>query len=148
MTIAPTGKPRVIRGPAYVLGDNIDTDQIIPAEYLNLVPTIPEEYTRLGGHALAGLPAGLPPFVDALTGKSPYPIVIAGANFGCGSSREHAPVALGAAGCVPSSPEATPVFSSATRWPRANSIRSSRRKAWGSASRRARGSNSIWTPTG
>jgi 3-isopropylmalate/(R)-2-methylmalate dehydratase small subunit len=98
MTIAPTGKPRVIRGPAYVLGDNIDTDQIIPAEYLNLVPTIPEEYTRLGGHALAGLPAGLPPFVDALTGKSPYPIVIAGANFGCGSSREHAPVALGAAG--------------------------------------------------
>ena len=36
-----------IRGRVYVVGDNIDTDQIIPAEYLNLVPTIPEEYKKL-----------------------------------------------------------------------------------------------------
>ena len=38
-----------IEGVAYVLGDNIDTDQIIPAQYLNLVPTIQEEYEKLMG---------------------------------------------------------------------------------------------------
>jgi len=47
--------PMTITGRVYVLGDNIDTDQIIPAEYLNLVPTIPEEYRKLGSYALAGL---------------------------------------------------------------------------------------------
>ncbi len=87
-----------IAGKVYVLGDNIDTDQIIPAEYLNLVPTIPEEYRKLGSYALAGLPDGLPPFIDSASGTSPYPLIIAGRNFGCGSSREHAPIALGAAG--------------------------------------------------
>jgi 3-isopropylmalate/(R)-2-methylmalate dehydratase small subunit len=89
-----------IRGRIYVVGDNIDTDQIIPAEYLNLVPTIPEEYRKLGSYALAGLArtADQPPFVppDAMT--TPYTIIVAGKNFGCGSSREHAPIALGAAG--------------------------------------------------
>ena len=88
-----------IKSKVYVLGDNIDTDQIIPAQYLNLVPTIPAEYAKLGSYAMAGLPHGLPAFVDATTGKTPYGIMIAGSNFGCGSSREHAPVALGAAGC-------------------------------------------------
>ena len=39
----------VFEGPVFVVRDNIDTDQIIPAQYLNLVPTIPEEY---GGHGL------------------------------------------------------------------------------------------------
>jgi 3-isopropylmalate/(R)-2-methylmalate dehydratase small subunit len=89
-----------IRGPVYVLGDNVDTDQIIPAEYLNLVPTIPEERRKLGSYALAGLPraAGEPPFVPEGATTTPYPIVVAGRNFGCGSSREHAPIALGAAG--------------------------------------------------
>jgi 3-isopropylmalate/(R)-2-methylmalate dehydratase small subunit len=82
----------------YVLGDNIDTDQIIPARYLNLVPTIPEEYRRLGTYALAGLPDDLPAFVAPGQERSAYAIVVAGRNFGCGSSREHAPVALGAAG--------------------------------------------------
>ena len=53
----------VIRGKAYVVGDNIDTDQIIPAQYLNLVPTIPAEYRKLGAYALSGLPAGYPPLV-------------------------------------------------------------------------------------
>ncbi|MCD6338866.1 MAG: 3-isopropylmalate dehydratase [Verrucomicrobia bacterium] len=91
----------VIKGPVYVVGDNIDTDQIIPAEYLNLVPTIPEEYEKLGGYALCGLPESAYPvrYVEPGQLDSAYPIVIAGKNFGCGSSREHAPVALGSAGC-------------------------------------------------
>lgn len=87
-----------ITGKVYVLGDNIDTDQIIPAKYLNLVPTIAEEYRKLGSFALSGLPANYPPFVPQGAEKSEYSIIIAGRNFGCGSSREHAPVALGAAG--------------------------------------------------
>lgn len=88
----------VIVGKVYVLGDNIDTDQIIPAEYLNLVPTIPDEYEKLGSHALSGLPANAPVFVPPGERRAPYAIVIAGRNFGCGSSREHAPICLGAAG--------------------------------------------------
>ena len=88
----------VIRGPVFVLGDNIDTDQIIPAQYLNLVPTIPEEYRKLGSYALAGLPIGSELFVPEGQIRTPYPIIVAGRNFGCGSSREHAPVSLGAAG--------------------------------------------------
>jgi 3-isopropylmalate/(R)-2-methylmalate dehydratase small subunit len=89
-----------VRGKAYVVGDNIDTDQIIPAQYLALVPTIPEEYRRLGGYALSGLPHeqyGVR-LTEEGRDRSEYAIVIAGRNFGCGSSREHAPVALGAAG--------------------------------------------------
>lgn len=88
----------IIKGKVYVLGDNIDTDLIIPAVYLNLVPTIPEEYKKLGSYALAGLPDTYEKFVPEGTEQSPYSIVVAGRNFGCGSSREHAPVALGAAG--------------------------------------------------
>ena len=88
----------IIRGAVYVLDDNIDTDQIIPAEYLNLVPTIPAEYAALGSHALSGLPHGAAPFVPAGQQAAPYRIIVAGRNFGCGSSREHAPIALGAAG--------------------------------------------------
>lgn len=91
----------VFSGPVYVVKDNIDTDQIISAQYLNLIPTIPDEYEKLGSHALAGLPDSLysTRFVKAGETKTSYPIVIAGRNFGCGSSREHAPIALGAAGC-------------------------------------------------
>jgi 3-isopropylmalate/(R)-2-methylmalate dehydratase small subunit len=87
----------IVEGPVFVVGDNVDTDQIIPAEFLNLVPTIPEEYRTLGSHAFAGLAGGHPPFVTD-GDRSRYRIVVAGKNFGCGSSREHAPVALGAAG--------------------------------------------------
>ncbi|MBK9140127.1 MAG: 3-isopropylmalate dehydratase [Verrucomicrobia bacterium] len=91
----------VITGPVYVVRDNIDTDQIIPAQYLNLVPTIPEEYEKLGSFALCGLPESLYPIRYVREGQldSEYPIVVAGRNFGCGSSREHAPIALGSAGC-------------------------------------------------
>jgi 3-isopropylmalate/(R)-2-methylmalate dehydratase small subunit len=88
---------KVIAGPVFVVGDNIDTDQIIPAEYLNLVPTIEEEYRKLGSFAFAGLPEGNPPFVTD-GDRTRYRIIVAAKNFGCGSSREHAPIALGAAG--------------------------------------------------
>jgi 3-isopropylmalate/(R)-2-methylmalate dehydratase small subunit len=91
----------VFTGPVYVVRDNIDTDQIIPAQYLTLVPTIPDEYEKLGSFALCGLPESLYParFVQSGRMDSEYPIVVAGKNFGCGSSREHAPIALGSAGC-------------------------------------------------
>ncbi|HEX4122679.1 MAG TPA: 3-isopropylmalate dehydratase [Verrucomicrobiae bacterium] len=91
----------VFTGPVYVVRDNIDTDQIISAQYLNLVPTIPDEYEKLGSYALAGLPDSLYPirYVKSGATESDYPIVVGGRNFGCGSSREHAPIALGSAGC-------------------------------------------------
>ena len=90
----------VFSGPVYVVRDNIDTDQIIPAQYLTLVPTIPDEYEKLGSYAMCGLPEALYPtrFVNEGQMDSQYPIIIAGRNFGCGSSREHAPIALGSAG--------------------------------------------------
>jgi 3-isopropylmalate/(R)-2-methylmalate dehydratase small subunit len=94
-----------ITGTAYVLGDNVDTDQIIPAQYLTFNPAIPEEYKQFGKYALASVPpsqAGLPkghvPFHTDDEFVSPYKIIVAGKNFGCGSSREHAPIALDAAG--------------------------------------------------
>ena len=97
---------QVITGKAFVLGDNIDTDQIIPAQYLTYNPAIPAEYKMFGKFALIGVPtaqSGLPkghvPFHDESDEFiSPYKIVIGGKNFGCGSSREHAPIALAAAG--------------------------------------------------
>jgi len=89
-----------ITSPVYVCKDNIDTDQIIPAQYLTLVPTKPDEYEKLGSYALIGLPDDLYPvkFIEDGQIKTQYKIVIAGRNFGCGSSREHAPIAMGAAG--------------------------------------------------
>jgi 3-isopropylmalate/(R)-2-methylmalate dehydratase small subunit len=91
----------VFTGPVYVVRDNIDTDQIIPAQYLNLVPTIQDEYVKLGSYAMCGLPDSLYPIRYVKDGQldSEYPIVVAGRNFGCGSSREHAPIALGSAAC-------------------------------------------------
>src|SRR5687767_2360677 len=89
----------VFTGPVYVVKDNIDTDQIIPAQYLNLVPTIKEEYEKLGSYALCGLPDSQYPIRFVREGEmdTHYSIVVAGKNFGCGSSREHAPIAMGAA---------------------------------------------------
>lgn len=80
-----------IKGKVYKCPDNIDTDVIIPAKYLN---TSDEKY--LAQHCLE-------PFVEqsnkVLTSEH---IIVAGRNFGCGSSREHAPLAIKAAGikCV------------------------------------------------
>jgi 3-isopropylmalate/(R)-2-methylmalate dehydratase small subunit len=95
----------IITGKAYVLGDNIDTDQIIPAQYLSFNPSLPDERKFFGMYANSGVPenqAGLPqgkiPFVRPNEYKSDYTIVIGGKNFGCGSSREHAPLALAEAG--------------------------------------------------
>jgi len=84
-----------------VVRDHIDTDQIIPAQYLTLVPTIREEYEKLGSYAMCGLPEALYPVRYVKEGQldSEYPIVVAGRNFGYSSSREHAPIALGSAGC-------------------------------------------------
>lgn len=92
---------KVVTGKAYVVRDNIDTDQIIPAQYLTLVPTIAAEYEQLGSYAMIGLPDDLYParYIPDGKTKTSYPIIIAGRNFGCGSSREHAPIALGASGC-------------------------------------------------
>jgi 3-isopropylmalate/(R)-2-methylmalate dehydratase small subunit len=97
-----------IEGAAYVLGDNIDTDQIIPAQYLTYNPAIPAEFKMFGKFALCGVPddqAGLPKGHVPFHGPddefiSPYKVIVGGKNFGCGSSREHAPIALAAAGIV------------------------------------------------
>jgi 3-isopropylmalate/(R)-2-methylmalate dehydratase small subunit len=96
----------VISGKAYVLGDNIDTDQIIPAQYLSFNPSIPEERKFFGMYCMTsvpegqrGLPDGKKMFVPPKEFKSEYRIIIGGKNFGCGSSREHAPLAIAEAGC-------------------------------------------------
>ncbi|KAJ0478187.1 putative 3-isopropylmalate dehydratase [Helianthus annuus] len=96
---SPSTSTASFHGTCYVVRDNIDTDQIIPAEYLTLVPSKPDEYKKLGSYALIGLPSSYEQrFVEPGENNSKYSIIIAGDNFGCGSSREHAPVALGAAG--------------------------------------------------
>ena len=76
----------IISGKALKYGDNIDTDVIIPACYLT--STDPAE---LAQHCLEGLD---PTFSE----KASSAILVAGKNFGCGSSREHAPLAIKASG--------------------------------------------------
>lgn len=68
-------------------GDNVDTDVIIPARYLNT--SDPQE---LAAHCMEDLDAGFAARVQ------PGDILVAGQNFGCGSSREHAPIAIKASG--------------------------------------------------
>ena len=96
---------QVIEGRAFVLGNDIDTDQIIPAEHLVYSLSDPEEKKNYGKFALSGVPknaAGLPDggksFVEEGQFESEYSIIIGGKNFGCGSSREHAPACLKIAG--------------------------------------------------
>jgi 3-isopropylmalate/(R)-2-methylmalate dehydratase small subunit len=98
-------KNEIISGKAFVVGDDIDTDQIIPAQYLVFSLDDPEEKKNYGKFALAGVPpeqSGLPqgniPFVRKDEFRSEYTFIVAGKNFGGGSSREHAPVALEVAG--------------------------------------------------
>ena len=96
---------KIIAGKAYVLGDDIDTDQIIPAEHLVYSLSDPEEKKNYGKFAVSGVPkddAGLPEgnklFGEEGKFESEYTIIIGGKNFGCGSSREHAPACLKIAG--------------------------------------------------
>lgn len=76
-----------ITAKAFVFGNNISTDQIYPGAYLELVK--PEDIAK---HCLEGADAA---FVERM---SPGDIVVAGTNFGCGSSREHAAITLTNAG--------------------------------------------------
>ena len=81
----------MITGNVYKFKDNVDTDVIIPARYLN--NTDPSELAK---HCMEDIDAGFASKVR------PGDIIVAGANFGCGSSREHAPIAIRACGvaCV------------------------------------------------
>jgi 3-isopropylmalate dehydratase small subunit len=80
-----------LKGRTWKFGDDVNTDEIIPARYLNT--TDPDE---LAAHCMEDID---PDFMNKI---SPGDIVVANKNFGCGSSREHAPIALKAAGisCV------------------------------------------------
>ncbi|MDI3480521.1 MAG: 3-isopropylmalate/(R)-2-methylmalate dehydratase small subunit [Tepidanaerobacteraceae bacterium] len=73
----------IFRGRAWIFGDNIDTDVIIPARYLNT--TDPQE---LAFHCMEDISPGFSKKVKR------GDIIVAGKNFGCGSSREHAPLAI------------------------------------------------------
>lgn len=76
-----------IEGKVWRFGDDIDTDAIIPARYLNT--SDPQELAR---HVMEDADRDFPNKVKA------GDIIVAGKNFGCGSSREHAPIAIKAAG--------------------------------------------------
>jgi len=80
-----------VYGKAVKFGDNMDTDVILPGKYLVLI-----DPTELAKHAMEGLD---PAFTKKIQGGA---IIVAGKNFGCGSSREQAPLALKHAGvkCV------------------------------------------------
>jgi len=80
-----------MRGKAWKFGDDVNTDEIIPARYLNMIG--PDE---LAAHCMEDAD---PEFANKVR---PGDVIVGGANFGCGSSREHAPIAIKAAGvsCV------------------------------------------------
>ncbi len=84
-------QPGRLKGKAWKFGDDVDTDVIIPARYLNS-----SDPAELAAHCLEDADA------EFSRRARPGDIVVAGKNFGCGSSREHAPVALKAVGvsCV------------------------------------------------
>jgi len=81
----------VVKGRAWKFGDDVNTDEIIPARYLNLTDPL-----KLAEHVMEDADPEFPSKVER------GDIIIAGKNFGCGSSREHAPIAIKAAGvsCV------------------------------------------------
>ncbi|MFH1721951.1 MAG: 3-isopropylmalate dehydratase small subunit [Candidatus Altiarchaeota archaeon] len=78
---------KTISGKTWIFGDNVDTDQIIPAEFL-----VTGDSVELGRHAFEYARTGFKEKVQK------GDIIVAGENFGCGSSREHAPRALLGAG--------------------------------------------------
>ncbi|HEY8321262.1 MAG TPA: 3-isopropylmalate dehydratase small subunit [Candidatus Baltobacteraceae bacterium] len=77
----------VLRGHAHTYGKNVDTDVIIPGKYCNIV-----DPAELGKHALEGIDA------DYTARMKPGDIIVADSNFGCGSSREVAPIAIKGSG--------------------------------------------------
>ena len=79
------------QGRVHKYGDNVDTDVIIPARYLNT-----SSHAELAAHRMEDIDAGF------VRNVKPGEIMVAGKNFGCGSSREHAPIAIKASGisCV------------------------------------------------
>lgn len=79
------------KGRVHKYGDNVDTDVIIPARHLNT-----QDHKELAKHCMEDIDAE---FVNKV---KPGDIIVAGSNFGCGSSREHAPAAIKASGisCV------------------------------------------------
>lgn len=77
----------LLQGNAIKYGDNVDTDVIIPARYLNTADEV-----ELASHCMADIDP------DFQSRRKPGDIMVAGQNFGCGSSREHAPLAIKAAG--------------------------------------------------
>ncbi|HEX6487918.1 MAG TPA: 3-isopropylmalate dehydratase small subunit [Candidatus Dormibacteraeota bacterium] len=81
----------VLRGRAWTFGVNVDTDQIIPAKYA--IYSLDER--KLGEYAMEGVPEKGEGFAKRVAAGD---IIVAGANFGCGSSREIAPVAIRGAG--------------------------------------------------
>ncbi len=82
----------LIKGKAFVVGDNIDTDQIIPARYMTTMN--PQELAK---NAMRDLDPQYGKFLNS-DNTCDFKVIIANNNFGCGSSREHAPIALEAAG--------------------------------------------------
>ena len=81
----------MLKGPVHKYGADVDTDAIIPARYLNV-----SEPAELAKHTMEGID---PDFVNRV---KPGDIIMATTNFGCGSSREHAPLAIKTVGvsCV------------------------------------------------
>jgi 3-isopropylmalate/(R)-2-methylmalate dehydratase small subunit len=77
----------MLKGKAHKYGSNVDTDAIIPARYLNV--SVAEELAK---HCMEDIDTGF------INNVKPGDVIVAEANFGCGSSREHAPVAIKAAG--------------------------------------------------
>lgn len=79
------------QGRVHKYGDNVDTDVIIPARYLNT-----SSHAELAAHCMEDIDA------DFVSKVKEGEIMVAGKNFGCGSSREHAPIAIKASGisCV------------------------------------------------
>jgi len=86
----------MIKGKAWKFGDNVNTDEIIPARYLNV--SDPAELAR---HCMEDADPDFPAkLAEGVVAKGD--LIVGGENFGCGSSREHAPIAIKAAGlsCV------------------------------------------------
>ena len=82
----------IIEGRVWTCGDHVDTDAIIPARYLNV-----SNAAELAGHCLEDFD---PAFSRAASKDDGVKIIVAGENFGCGSSREHAPLAIKEAGVL------------------------------------------------